>query len=225
MDQSSALRVGFMWRLTHLITIAMFLELPGMLHKSRKQQQLMIFLWIRSTMATAMASNMLHYHSWTTTKAGTVLVPKTNRPFPMLLRNCLRRCTGIDGFFRINIVPGMRMRVLGDETSFREACSHFPNDELNGVSPAKLERLGQEAVIVNTFIDNTVTCRFDDGAQYDKPATALALLNETGGHSPQQSTHLHARVVPSEYCAHFDARQEVCTPKLSSLATTVRFSQ
>ena len=133
--------------------------------------------------------------------------------------------TGIDGFFRINIVPGMRMRVLGDETSFREACSHFPNDELNGVSPAKLERLGQEAVIVNTFIDNTVTCRFDDGAQYDMPATALALLNETGGHSPQQSTHLHARVVPSEYCAHFDARQEVCTPKLSSLATTVRFSQ
>ena len=117
--------------------------------------------------------------------------------------------TGIDEIFPVNIVPGLRVRVLGDETSFREAFSHFPNDELNGISPAKLERLGQEAVILNTFVDNTVTCRFDDGAQYDMPANAFALLSETGGHSPQQSTNLHARVVPSEYCAHLHARQEL----------------
>ena len=84
--------------------------------------------------------------------------------------------TGIDEF--LQIVRGLRIHVLSDETSFREAFLRFPNDELNGISPAKLERLGQEAVILNAYSDYTVTCRFDDGAQYDMPADALARFSE-----------------------------------------------
>ena len=34
----------------------------------------------------------------------------------------------------LEIVVGLRMRLLTDEVSFREAFSRFPNDEPNGLS-------------------------------------------------------------------------------------------
>ena len=70
-------------------------------------------------------------------------------------------------------VPERRVRLLGDETSFRAAFSRFgPNDEQNGLTLAKLERLGQEAEILRAYSDGTVTVRFDDGVEHDMPMEA-----------------------------------------------------
>ena len=69
---------------------------------------------------------------------------------------------------------GSRMRLLIDEMSFKEAFSRFPNDGLNGLSPDKLKRLGQEAEILEVYDDATVTCRFDDGVQHDMPIEAFS---------------------------------------------------
>ena len=66
------------------------------------------------------------------------------------------------------------MRLLIDEMSFKEAFSQFPNDGLNGLSPDKLKRLGQEAEILEVYDDATVTCRFDDGVQHDMPLEAFS---------------------------------------------------
>ena len=74
----------------------------------------------------------------------------------------------------VGFVPGTRVRLLSSETLFREAFSRFPNDELNGYSTAKLERLGQEAEILQEYSDRTVTCRFDDGVRHDMPIEALS---------------------------------------------------
>ena len=78
-----------------------------------------------------------------------------------------------------NVTLGSRLRLLGDEASFREAFSRFPNDEVNGLSQDKLKRLGQEAVILKTFADFTATCRFDDGVLHDMPMEALSILRYT----------------------------------------------
>ena len=74
----------------------------------------------------------------------------------------------------LEIALGSRMRLLIDEMSFKEAFSRFPNDGLNGLSPDKLKRLGQEAEILNVYDDGTVTCRFDDGVQHDMPIKAFS---------------------------------------------------
>ena len=87
----------------------------------------------------------------------------------------------------LDIALGSRMRLLSDEASFREAFSRFPNDDINGLSPDKLMRLGQEAQILQTYTDGTVTCRFDDGAQHDMPVEVLS----TFGYSAAAETVQH----------------------------------
>ena len=72
-------------------------------------------------------------------------------------------------------LPERRVRLLGDETNFRAAFARFgPNDELNGLTLAKLERFGQEAELLHAYDDGTVTVRFDDGREHDMPIEALA---------------------------------------------------
>ena len=68
---------------------------------------------------------------------------------------------------------GSRVHLLDDEALFLEAFSRFPNDEVNGLNPAKLEKLGQEAEILEAYSDHTVKCKFDDGAMHDMPVEAL----------------------------------------------------
>ena len=79
------------------------------------------------------------------------------------------------GIAGLEITKGLRVRLLSDETSFNESFRRFPNDEVNGLSSAKLDRLGQEVEILETYADETVTCRFDDGVQYDMPIEAFGL--------------------------------------------------
>ena len=78
------------------------------------------------------------------------------------------------GITGLELTKGSRVRLLSDETSFRESFRRFPNDALNGLSPAKLNRLGQEVEILQMYEDETVTCKFDDGVQYDMPIEALS---------------------------------------------------
>ena len=80
----------------------------------------------------------------------------------------------------IELVPGSRVRVLSDKVSFQEAFLRFRNDEVNGLSPAKLEQLGQEADIINTFSDGTATCEFALGVQHDMPVEVLEYVGQTG---------------------------------------------
>ena len=79
----------------------------------------------------------------------------------------------------LEIALGSRMRLLIDEVSFGEAFSRFPNDEVNGLSPDKLKRLGQEAEILEVYSDGTVTCRFDDGVRHDMPIEAFSPVGHT----------------------------------------------
>ena len=74
----------------------------------------------------------------------------------------------------LEIALGSRVRLLSDEASFREAFSRFQTDEVNFLTPKKLERLGQEAEIVEVYNDATVTCRFEDGGHHDVPIEALS---------------------------------------------------
>ena len=68
---------------------------------------------------------------------------------------------------------GSRVRLLEDESLFREAFVRFPSDEVNGLSPDKLNRLGQEAEVLDMYNDSTITVRFDDGVRHDIPLEAL----------------------------------------------------
>ena len=79
------------------------------------------------------------------------------------------------GITGLEITKGSRVRLLSDEISFRKSFRRFPNDELNGLSPAQLNRLGQEVEILETYPDETVKCKFDDGVQYDMPIEALGI--------------------------------------------------
>ena len=74
------------------------------------------------------------------------------------------------------LIPGSRVRLLDDQVSFRLAFSRFPNDKVNGLSPAKMDRLGQEAEIVHMYRDKTFSCRFDDGVLHDLPLEAIQSL-------------------------------------------------
>ena len=66
------------------------------------------------------------------------------------------------------------MRLVGDRTSFRDAFLRFnPNNELNGLTLAKLERVGREAELLDTYTDGTVTVIFDDGVAHDMPEEVL----------------------------------------------------
>ena len=49
------------------------------------------------------------------------------------------------------------------------------NDEVNGLSPSKLGRLGQEAQIFKVYTDATVKCRFEDRDQHNVPIEALTI--------------------------------------------------
>ena len=79
----------------------------------------------------------------------------------------------------LEIALGSQMYLLSDEVSFRGAFSRFPNDLVNGLTPGKLKRLGQEAEILEVYNDGTVTCRFDDGVQHDVPVEALSTPSHT----------------------------------------------
>ena len=79
------------------------------------------------------------------------------------------------------IAIGSRLRLLSDEALFREAFSRFLTDEVNGLSPDKMKRLGQAAVILSTYDDFTVTCRFDDGVVHDMPIEALGYAGGQAG--------------------------------------------
>ena len=73
-------------------------------------------------------------------------------------------------------VSGSRVRLLDDAVLFSEAFSRFSNDEVNGLNPAKLARLGQEAEVLDTHIDRTITCKFDDGEMHGMPLEALGFV-------------------------------------------------
>ena len=102
------------------------------------------------------------------------------------------------------MVPGRRVRLLGDKTSFRAAFSRFgPNDEQNGLTLAKLERLGQEAELLHAYSDGTVTARFDDGLEYDMPVEALEATVTTEGYGTD--------IVASNETAEDNGRQQAHT--------------
>ena len=89
---------------------------------------------------------------------------------------------------------GSRVRLLSDEALFREAFLRFPNDELNGLSPAKLERLGWKAEVLEKYADRTLTFRFEDGVQLDMPSEAIEAI-DTHVHD-QSSTRVERFVLP-----------------------------
>ena len=121
----------------------------------------------------------------------------------------------------LHIVPGLRVRLLSDEVSFMEAFQRFPDDELNGISPVKLERLGQEAIILASYHDNTVTCRFDDGAQHDMPIEAIEPTAGGGVHESQVGVKICATVcMHAHTCAHGHMRS--CMPPNRAMARGAR---
>ena len=115
----------------------------------------------------------------------------------------------------LHIVPGLRVRLLSDEVSFMEAFQCFPDDELNGISPVKLERLGQEAIILASYHDNTVTCRFDDGAQHDMPIEAIEPTAGGGVHESQVGVKICVRPCA---CMHTHARMGTCVRACPQIA-------
>lgn len=70
------------------------------------------------------------------------------------------------------VLPGERVRLLGSEYAYRSSFRRF-QDEQNGVTEAKLKRMGQECVIQATFNDDTLTCAFDDGVTVDFPFESI----------------------------------------------------
>ena len=111
----------------------------------------------------------------------------------MTLCSAIARATILASVIASNTIgPGMRVRLLSDEQLFRESFSRFPNDEVNGFSPDKLQRLGHEAEILQTYTDRTATCRFDDGVRHDMPVEAFTLLQHRRSAPPISHFQLKA---------------------------------
>ena len=51
------------------------------------------------------------------------------------------------------LVLGAHAHLLSSETLLRKSFSHFPHDEVNAYSASKLDRLGQEAEILDVHHD------------------------------------------------------------------------
>ena len=65
------------------------------------------------------------------------------------------------------------VRLHADETDLVRSFDRF-DDEVNGVSAAKITRVGQFAEIVDVFRDRTMTCKFADGVLLDFPFESAA---------------------------------------------------
>ena len=63
---------------------------------------------------------------------------------------------------------GQCVRLLTDRTAFQSSFDRF-DDELNGVTDAKFQRAGQEAMVVDVWGDQTMTCEFSDQTRLDFP--------------------------------------------------------
>ena len=65
------------------------------------------------------------------------------------------------------------MHLLSDVATFRSSFSRFSSNTLNGLTDAKLARIGQLAKTNNTFDNDTATCEFADGTMLDFPAESF----------------------------------------------------
>ena len=63
---------------------------------------------------------------------------------------------------------GQCVRLLPDVVAFLSSFDRF-DDELNGLTEAKLQRTGQKAIVVNVWDDRTMTCEFRDRTRLDFP--------------------------------------------------------
>ena len=96
------------------------------------------------------------------------------------------------------LVLGAHARLLSSETLLRKSFSHFPHDEVNAYSASKLDRLGQEAEILDVHHDQTVTCEFDDGVRHDMPIEAFSVSAQNSSRSGPELERGHiGRVGPS----------------------------
>ena len=105
------------------------------------------------------------------------------------------------------------VHLLSDEASFREAFSRFPNDAVNGLSPDKLKRLGQEAEVLQTYDDSTVKVRFDDGLEHDLPVEALVSeFSPATTHAPKLTIHESGfdALIPVHEGLQIEIESEVC---------------
>ena len=67
------------------------------------------------------------------------------------------------------------MRLLADEVAFRSSFANF-HDDLNGLTDEKLRKIGQEAIVVDIFDDQTMTCKFHNGEKLDFPWASVEAL-------------------------------------------------
>jgi len=86
---------------------------------------------------------------------------------------CLERESGLTWLNEQLPQKGETICLKSCEQEFRLAFSRF-EDDLNGFSEAKLAKLGQEARVVKTYFDGTMTCEFLDLQQMDFPVEAMA---------------------------------------------------
>ena len=104
------------------------------------------------------------------------------------------------------VQPGVCVRLLSDAAAFRSSFSRFSSDPLNGLTDAKLARIGQLAKINTSFGDYTATCEFQDGTVLDLPYESFVV---------EQCDHEGARS---------DSRVSVgSAPLFSVLSTFCRF--
>ena len=71
---------------------------------------------------------------------------------------------------------GTCVRLLTDEIEFRNSFARFGTDPVNGLTVPKLARIGQQAKVVQTFDDETVTCKFVDGEELDFPMESWLVM-------------------------------------------------
>ena len=87
-------------------------------------------------------------------------------------------------------LEGGRIRLLADENAFRQSFARFEDDDENGFSLEKLERMGQKATA--DYVDDsdrTITAKFDDEETLDFPFESVlaraipyaTATNEVGG--------------------------------------------
>ena len=84
------------------------------------------------------------------------------------------------------------VRLLSDVAAFRSSFSRFSSDSLNGLTDAKLARIGQLAKIGMSYNDHTATCEFSDGTVLDFPAESFEPVENL--ECTVVGTHMHTRM-------------------------------
>ena len=86
--------------------------------------------------------------------------------------------TDREGPARYVLRPGACVRLLSNVTAFWTSFSRFNSDPLNGLTDAKLARIGQLVKINTSFNGATATCEFSDGAMFDFPTQSFELVEK-----------------------------------------------